>query len=629
MTAYFLFTVLVLLVPLAYSASPTIVKSQQLAPPDNWSMDLHDPQHTAYSQSTIPLTNSTAWIQAISGSAAFGLRSPVIVDGLVIVASNNGRIYEFNSTTGERIWMYDLGTGVNSITSSPAVSSGRIFIGSVDHRMYCLNQSSGNILWTFITSGGIWASPIIVDDQLFFSSDDTKLYCVNASTGVQLWNQFTWGSYTSPAFWNGIVLSGSEPFFALNATNGAVVWSVNDLSVYIQSSLVVGDGRLFFTDGVGNVFCFNASHGQQIWNTSVAGQTFSGAPITADGRLFIGADNGYAYCLNAFSGSMLWRYQTAGAIQGSAAIADGKVVFASLDHNIYALTEDNGTLLWKYQTAQYVRSPTVYDGKVFAASYSGDAAPYQAYVYAFGPNQTLATTLALSLNPSTSFAGFRVNLTGALKSNGTGVVGVTVFFSYSVTGGQTWNDIISTKTGADGNYSALWLPTSVGLYIVKASWAGNETYGASELTRMFSSTSFDNQYIFSASSNSSISELAFNVTGNQLGFTVTGQAGTTGFADVAIPKNLVANIAELKVYLDGASINYVATSTTDSWLLHFTYTHSTHNVIVNLGTTIIPEFPSWIMLLTLVLISLFVIAVKKKNRVSHDSARFSVLDLHE
>jgi len=39
------------------------------------------------------------------------------------------------------------------------------------------------------------------------------------------------------------------------------------------------------------------------------------------------------------------------------------------------------------------------------------------------------------------------------------------------------------------------------------------------------------------------------------------------------------------VYLDGEQVQYLAKETTDSWLLHFTYQHSTHEVTLQLNST--------------------------------------------
>jgi hypothetical protein len=52
---------------------------------------------------------------------------------------------------------------------------------------------------------------------------------------------------------------------------------------------------------------------------------------------------------------------------------------------------------------------------------------------------------------------------------------------------------------------------------------------------------------------------------------------------VYIAKSLIANIATVKTYVDGDEVEYAATSVGDSWMLHFSYQHSTHQVSVNLG----------------------------------------------
>jgi hypothetical protein len=89
-------------------------------------------------------------------------------------------------------------------------------------------------------------------------------------------------------------------------------------------------------------------------------------------------------------------------------------------------------------------------------------------------------------------------------------------------------------------------------------------------------------------SDSTVSELAFNSTNKILGFTLEGPSGTTGFANVTIAKDLIAETAGLKIYLDGNQTNYTATSSDTAWLLHFTYQHSTHNVTINLSQPATP-----------------------------------------
>jgi len=203
-------------------------------------------------------------------------------------------------------------------------------------------------------------------------------------------------------------------------------------------------------------------------------------------------------------------------------------------------------------------------------------------------NCLLPTSLSISLSSSTSYIGFKVEINGNLTCNEVGLCGTSILLSYSITGGETWNDITLVNTTSGGGYSATWIPSATGNYLVRAIWSGNSTYPGTTTIINLAVIPFKEQNVFSVTSNSTISELAFNSTSRELSFTVTGPSGTTGYVNVYIAKTLIENIADVKVYLDGVQLNYTATSLDDSWLLHFTYLHSTHKVTIRLGDISFP-----------------------------------------
>jgi len=65
-----------------------------------------------------------------------------------------------------------------------------------------------------------------------------------------------------------------------------------------------------------------------------------------------------------------------------------------------------------------------------------------------------------------------------------------------------------------------------------------------------------------------------------------GDSGIFGFADVFISKDLVQDASSIKVYLDNNNLNGNVVSVEDSWLLHFSYSHSSQNVIVNINSAV-------------------------------------------
>jgi hypothetical protein len=92
---------------------------------------------------------------------------------------------------------------------------------------------------------------------------------------------------------------------------------------------------------------------------------------------------------------------------------------------------------------------------------------------------------------------------------------------------------------------------------------------------------------FSIESNSTVTDLAFNSTSEQLSFTVSGPTGTAGFAKVTIAKTLMPN-GDLQVYMDGKQIPSTKDSNSTYWIITFTYHHSTHRVTINSADQTLP-----------------------------------------
>jgi hypothetical protein len=99
-------------------------------------------------------------------------------------------------------------------------------------------------------------------------------------------------------------------------------------------------------------------------------------------------------------------------------------------------------------------------------------------------------------------------------------------------------------------------------------------------------TSTPEQNAFLIESNSTVSALTFNGTSSEISFTVNGTTGTTGYVKATISKNFMPNGENIKVYLDGNLVNFSITSNDDSWIIIFTYHHSTHAVTINVGPPI-------------------------------------------
>ena len=141
----------------------------------------------------------------------------------------------------------------------------------------------------------------------------------------------------------------------------------------------------------------------------------------------------------------------------------------------------------------------------------------------------------------------------------------------------------------------------------------------------------ENQKIFEVQSNSTVTDLAFNSNSLKLSFTISGSSGTTGYTKATIAKTLVPTVTGFSVALDGKNLNFSVSSISGYWILEFSYSHSTHQVTINLANdatespapiSIIPEFSPWfVLVLGVVLTSVAFALVRKKLNPSHKTIR--------
>lgn len=227
----------------------------------------------------------------------------------------------------------------------------------------------------------------------------------------------------------------------------------------------------------------------------------------------------------------------------------------------------------------------------------------------------IATSISISTSSSSTVLGYSVSISGTLSDQyGNGLADEPVILYYTSYGVNSWTLITSVASDEFGNYSAMWIPSATGTFTIEAAWNGNATDAAASSNVTLSSLPYLNQYVFSVESNSTVSDLAFNTTNSELSFTVSGPSGTVGYVKMAVAKSLVPNVTDLSVYIDGNQTDFTASSTDDSWILYFTYTHSTHMVTVALGNSTVPEFPT-LLILPLFLITTLIAVVLCKEKI--------------
>ncbi len=215
-----------------------------------------------------------------------------------------------------------------------------------------------------------------------------------------------------------------------------------------------------------------------------------------------------------------------------------------------------------------------------------------------------------SVNPhlvaSAELAGSYVEIRGTLSRYGTGVSFAPLLISYNVDSSNSWNNLTTVNTDANGDYSALWLPSATGTYQLKVTWEGNASLSkTSTIINLVVATIQDNSLI-SIASNSTITLFSLNTNTEEISFNVTGPSNTTGYVRLSVYKTLFQNITQTIIYLDGRQLNYTVLSTDNSWNLYFAYSHSTHHVKIYLASAA-PEFSDSVVWLVSVIVTVAIV----------------------
>ncbi|USU08667.1 PQQ-like beta-propeller repeat protein [Sphingomonadaceae bacterium OTU29MARTA1] len=215
--------------------------------------------------------------------------------------------------------------------------------------------------WQATINGGsarerLGAAPVVADNKLFVVDVQARLHAFAADTGAKLWDAaVSTGDENRPArFGGGASFEG---------------------------------GRVFATDGVGDVVAFNAADGKEVWRAKPGGP-LRGAPTVANGSVYVVSQDNQIFALDQSDGKVQWAQsgtlETQGVFGVAAPAADNQTIVAGFSSGeLNAYRYENGRVLWgdalsRTSITTSVSSlsdidaaPVVDNGRVFAVGQGG------------------------------------------------------------------------------------------------------------------------------------------------------------------------------------------------------------------------------------------------------------------
>ncbi|MCT2559826.1 PQQ-binding-like beta-propeller repeat protein [Tsuneonella sp. YG55] len=157
----------------------------------------------------------------------------------------------------------------------------------------------------------------------------------------------------------------------------------------LAAAPVVGEGKLFVADTDGVVSAFDAQSGRKLWTQAaeVGGNlrsaNFGGGVSYDAGRVYATNGVGEVLALDANTGAQIWKVKPAGPLRGAPTVAFGSVYVMTQDNQLIALSASDGKLQWNEsgsttQTGLFgVGSPAAAQGTVIAGYSSGELVAYR------------------------------------------------------------------------------------------------------------------------------------------------------------------------------------------------------------------------------------------------------------
>jgi len=358
-----------------------------------WPFYQGDLIHQGYIKGDTAPNFSKKWIKPLEESTA----PPYASQETSSPAANNGRIFcgsvrgkglqALNYKTGDIFWSFKLAKGMEG---GPALFEDMLYLGSNDGYIYAINADTGKLLWSFNAEAEILSSPVAAEGILFFTSSINQTYALDAKTGKLLWKHSKYGgnNYSirgaaSPAYSGGILYVGLSDgtVVALGAFDGSILWEkeiskTRGLKFYdIDSSPTVDNKTVYIASYNAGLFALNATNGDVIWKYDANG---SSSPAYDDQALYFPDSRGKVIAIEKGSGKLLWEYVLKEGTATSPIAVGDYLVFGSSHKRLYLMNKRTGEVLDTFRAASgFSSAPIFYRGIVYAVSNAG-------YLYALG-----------------------------------------------------------------------------------------------------------------------------------------------------------------------------------------------------------------------------------------------------
>ena len=313
-------------------------------------------------------------------SAAVGISSLVLRDGDAVALSDNG----FDPVTFATL--YPVPTPLNPYPAQE-------FRADFANTGASTSAAPGSIRVRWdqdLHLQEIASSPAVAYGRVYVLTLD-GFFALDESNGTVVWSNPEIRGLSTPAVFNGTLLVGGSDgrVHAIDAGHGTERWNVTLLTAP-QFSGVTSSPKLLFdtayvgtfneTGGTGEVVALWATNGTLRWRHAAPASISFSSPAIVDGTLYVGVIGLYntttqvtydppygVLALDAATGAQAWFHATPASVAASPLVHGPEVIVPAKDGIVYALNATTGGVVWQADVAAGVSSPALVGSTVVVA----------------------------------------------------------------------------------------------------------------------------------------------------------------------------------------------------------------------------------------------------------------------
>jgi outer membrane protein assembly factor BamB len=415
------------------SVSPaTIALARARAKEDDWSTFAHDDARSGFQRAPTGITKATVahlqrrWLRPLHERI---WASPLAVNGLLYIATDQGTVYALDAANGEIRWQRRVG---NAVRMTPALIDGRLLVGTYGRlgatgekprgaSLEALDPVTGALLWRTPLPGLVRSEPVVVHGAIyeglaggdaFSGCSQGRIVALDERTGKltgKHW-QPTRKANNGGGVWGPLSTDGDHIYVgtgntcsdfgaaeygdSIVALNGDlhVLWHVSARIPGVDDSDVGGGvalwgPRAFVAGKNGYLYTLDRSTGRVLRMTDLAPWARNGgstATPTGDGTMLMisGGERtnpdigmkGPRSVITAFDpdGRELYHFTSETLAAGYVAFVHG-IGFIALDRHLVAFDTRTGEELWSADTGEGAYpSPVVVPSGVYVVNNIGD-----------------------------------------------------------------------------------------------------------------------------------------------------------------------------------------------------------------------------------------------------------------